>query len=171
MLKTAAEKFGWTADRFPSGRGFGVACGVDAGTWVAAMAEVKVNKDTGDVKVNRVVSVQDMGLCINPEGAVIQMEGCIMMGLGYTLTEDIHFKNGEIFDLNFDTYELPRFSWLPTIETHIIDNQNEPAQGGGEPAIVVMGAVVANAIYDAVGARLYQLPMIPERVKAAIPKK
>jgi CO/xanthine dehydrogenase Mo-binding subunit len=99
------------------------------------------------------------------------MEGCIMMGLGYTLTEDIHFKNGEIFDLNFDTYELPRFSWLPTIETHIIDNQNEPAQGGGEPAIVVMGAVVANAIYDAVGARLYQLPMIPERVKAAIPKK
>ena len=171
VLKTAAEKFGWTADRFPSGRGFGVACGVDAGTWVAAMAEVKVNKDTGDVKVNRVVSVQDMGLCINPEGAAIQMEGCIMMGLGYTLTEDIHFKNGEIFDLNFDTYELPRFSWLPKIETHIIDNQNEPAQGGGEPAIVVMGAVVANAIYDAVGARLYQLPMIPERVKAAIPKK
>ena len=59
---------------------------------------------------------------------------------------------------------------MPKIETHIIDNQSEPAQGGGEPAIVVMGAVVANAIYDAVGARLYQLPMIPERVKAAIPK-
>jgi nicotinate dehydrogenase subunit B len=170
VLKTAAEKFGWTTKKFPSGRGFGAACGLDAGTWVAAMAEVKVNKDTGAVKVNRVVAVQDMGLCINPEGAAIQMEGCIMMGLGYTLTEDIHFKNGEIFDLNFDTYELPRFSWLPKIDTHIIDNQNEPAQGGGEPAIVVMGAVIANAIYDAVGARLYQLPMIPERVKAAIPK-
>lgn len=171
VIKTAAEKFGWKPSKTPSGRGFGVACGVDAGTWVAVIAEIDVNKNTGDVKVNRVVCVQDMGLCVNPEGAKIQMEGCITMGLGYSLKEDIHFKNGEIFDLNFDTYEIPRFSWLPEIETHIIDNQNEPAQGGGEPAIVVMGAVIANAIYDAVGARLYQLPMIPERVKAAMMKR
>jgi len=132
------------------------------------MAEVDVDKKTGDVRVKRVVAAQDMGLTINPEGATIQMEGCITMGLGYALKEDIHFKNGEIFDLNFDSYEIPRFSWLPKIETYIIDNKNEPAQGGGEPAIIVMGAVVANAIYDAVGARLYQQPMIPERVKAVI---
>jgi nicotinate dehydrogenase subunit B len=171
VIKTCAEKFRWEPAKAPSGRGFGVAVGTDAGTWVAAMAEIEVNKNSGDIKVKRVVCVQDMGLCINPEGATIQMEGCIMMGLGYTLKEDIHFKNGEIFDLNFDTYEIPRFSWLPKIETQIIDNQNEPAQGGGEPAIIVMGAVIANAIYDAVGARLYQLPMIPERVKAAIEQK
>jgi nicotinate dehydrogenase subunit B len=170
VLITAAEKFGWKPAKVPSGRGFGVAVGIDAGTWVAAIAEVEVNKNTGDVQVKRVVCAQDMGLCVNPEGASIQMEGCITMGLGYSLKEDIHFKNGEIFDLNFDTYKIPRFSWLPKIETHIIDNQNEPAQGGGEPAIVIMGAVIANAIYDAVGARLYQLPMIPERVKATIMK-
>ena len=83
---------------------------------------------------------------------------------GFGLREDIHFRGGEILDLNFDTYEIPRFSWLPEIETVIIDNKNADPQGGGEPAIVIMGAVVANAIYDAVGARVKQMPMDPKRV-------
>jgi isoquinoline 1-oxidoreductase len=165
VLKATADKFGWKPAKSPSGRGFGIACATDAGTYVAAIAEVEVNKNSGEVKVKRVVCVQDMGLAINPEGAKIQMEGCITMGLGYALKEDIHFKNGELFDLNFDAYDIPRFSWLPKIETEIIDNKNADPQGGGEPAIVIMGAVIANAIYDAIGARLLQLPMNPERVK------
>ncbi len=170
VLQTAADKYGWKPAKTPSGIGRGIACGVDAGTVVAAIAEVAVNKATGEVQVNRVVCAQDMGLAINPEGATIQMEGCITMGMGYALREDIRFKGGDIFDTNFDTYEIPRFSWLPKIETVIIDNKNAAPQGGGEPAIIVMGAVIANAIYDAVGARVYQLPMTPERVKAAIEK-
>ena len=109
-----------------------------------------------------------MGLVINPEGAKIQIEGCITMGLGYALKEDIHFKNGEIFDLNFDTYEIPRFSWLPDIETFIVDDKEASPQGGGEPAIINMGAVIGNAIYDAVGVRMLQLPMSPERVRQAL---
>jgi CO/xanthine dehydrogenase Mo-binding subunit len=168
VLKAAADKFGWKPAKSPSGRGFGIACGIDAGTYVAAIAEVEVNKNSGEVKVKRVVCAQDMGLAINPEGAKIQMEGSITMGLGYALKEDIHFKDGQIFDLNFDTYDIPRFSWLPKIETEIIDNKNADPQGGGEPAIVIMGAVVANAIYDAIGARVTQLPMNPERVKEAM---
>ncbi|MDR3609430.1 MAG: molybdopterin-dependent oxidoreductase [Ignavibacteriaceae bacterium] len=168
VLKTAADKFGWKSAKSPSGRGYGIACATDAGTYVAAMAEVEVNKSSGDVKVKRVLCVQDMGLAINPEGAKIQMEGSITMGLGYTLKEDIHFKDGEIFDLNFDSYDIPRFSWLPKIETIIMDKKDDDPQGGGEPAIVIMGAVVANAIYDAVGARVMQLPMNPERVKEAM---
>lgn len=168
VLKATADKFGWKPAKSPSGRGFGIACGIDAGTYVAAIAEVEVNKNNGEVKVKRVVCVQDMGLAINPEGAKIQMEGSITMGLGYALKEDIHFNNGEITDLNFDSYDIPRFSWLPKIETEILDKKNEDPQGGGEPAIVVMGAVVANAIYDAVGARVRQLPMNPERVKEAM---
>lgn len=170
VLKTAAEKFGWKASAAPSGRGFGIACGTDAGTTVAAFAEVDLNKKTGDVKVKRVVCAQDMGLAINPEGAKIQMEGCITMGLGYALKEDIHFKDGEILDLNFDTYEIPRFSWVPKIETIIIDNKNAPPQGGGEPAIILMGALIANAIYDAAGVRLFQLPLTAERIKEQLNK-
>jgi CO/xanthine dehydrogenase Mo-binding subunit len=168
VLQAAADKFGWKPAKAPSGRGYGVACGIDAGTYVAAIAEVDVDRITGQVKTKRVVCAQDMGLVINPEGATIQMEGCITMGLGYSLREDIRFKDGEILDVNFDTYEIPRFSWLPKIETVILDSKDDPSQGGGEPAIVVMGAVVGNAVYDAVGARLHQMPMSPERIKEAL---
>lgn len=168
VLKAAAEKFGWKPGKLPSGRGFGVACGFDAGTWVAVMAEVAVNKDNGSVQVKRVVAAQDMGLVINPQGAKIQMEGCVNMGLGYALTEEVHFKGGQVLDLNFDTYQLPRFSWMPEIETVLIDSKDPDPQGGGEPVIICMGAVIANAIFDATGARLFQLPMTPERIISAM---
>jgi CO/xanthine dehydrogenase Mo-binding subunit len=141
---------------------------MDAGTWVAAIAAVKVDATKGTVRVERVVCAQDMGMVINPEGAKMQMEGCIMMGLGYALTEEIHFEGGKILDTNFDTYALPRFSWMPKIETVIIEANEQPPQGGGEPAIILMGAVVANALHDATGARLLQLPMTPARIQAAL---
>jgi isoquinoline 1-oxidoreductase len=111
-----------------------------------------------------------MGLCVNPEGSTIQMEGCITMGLGYTFSEELIFEGGNIKDRNFDTYEIPRFSWLPKIETVILDRQDQAPQGGGEPAIIAIGAVVANAIFDATGARLYRMPFTPERVLEALKK-
>jgi CO/xanthine dehydrogenase Mo-binding subunit len=132
------------------------------------MAEVQVDKASGKVKIKPMVCAQEMGIVINPEGATMQIEGCVMMGLGYALSEDVRFRGGEVLDRNFDTYELPRFSWLPAIETILVKNDELPPQGGGEPAIVPVGAVVANAIFDACGARLFQLPMTPERVKKAI---
>lgn len=168
VLQAAANKFGWKPAKPPSGRGYGIATGIDSGTYVAHMAEVEVDKKTGHVQVKRVVCAQDMGLSINPEGAKIQIEGCITMGLGYALTEDVRFKNGEIFDLNFDTYEIPRFSWLPKIETVVIDDREAAPQGGGEPAVICIGGLIANAIFDAIGARVFQLPMTPERIKQAL---
>ncbi len=171
VLDACAKKFGWTPKPGPSKRGYGVAIGEDAGTYVANMAEVKVDAATGAIKVIRVVCAQDMGVVVNPEGAMQQMEGCIMMGLGYTLAEEARFKNGEVLDKNFGSYTLPKFSWMPKIETMLIDNPDLPSQGGGEPAIVSMGAVIANAVFDATGVRLTQLPMTPTRVKAALGKK
>jgi nicotinate dehydrogenase subunit B len=168
VLETAAKKFGWTPAKSPSGRGYGIASGIDAGTYVAHMAEVDVDKKTGIVEVKRVVCAQDMGLSVNPAGAKIQMEGCITMGLGYALMEDIHFKGGEIFDLNFDTYEIPKFSLIPRIDTILIEDRDAAPQGGGEPAIICMGGLIANAIFDAIGARVLQLPMTPERILLAV---
>ena len=170
VLKAAAERFGWTPAKPPSKRGYGVACGMDAGTWVAMIIEAEVDAKKGTVQVKRVVCAQDMGLVVNPEGAKMQVEGCATMGMGYALTEEVHFKDGRVLDTNFDTYELPRFSWVPKIETVLIDAKDSPSQGGGEPAIILMGAVIANAIYDRTGARLFQLPMTPERILAAIQK-
>lgn len=171
VLKAAAEKFGWQPAKSPSGRGWGIACGPDAGTYVAHIAEAIVDKTTGAGRVKRVVCAQDMGLSVNPEGAKIQIEGAVTMGLGYALTEKIRFRGGEILDNNFDTYEIPRFSWTPEIEAIVLENRESAPQGGGEPAIIGMGAVVANAVFDAVGARLLELPMTPEKVRAALSAK
>jgi CO/xanthine dehydrogenase Mo-binding subunit len=161
-------QFGWKAARAPSGRGVGVSCAIYLGTYVATMAEVAVNKATGAVQVKRVVCAQDQGVIVSPDGSRQQIEGSITMGLGYALTEEVHFKNGEVLDRNFDTYQIPRFSWLPQIETVLVENPAVAASGCGEPPIVNMGAVLANAIYDATGARLRQLPMTPARILEAL---
>ena len=167
-LEAAAGKFGWKPAKAPSGRGVGVSCGVYSGTVVATMAEVAVDKKTGRVRVKRVVCAQDQGVTVSPEGSRQQMEGSITMGLGYALTEEVRFKDGAVLTRNFDSYELPRYSWLPKIETVLIDNPTLAASGCGEPPIINMGAVVANAIFDGVGVRLLQLPMTPDRVLAAL---
>jgi len=141
VLEAAAKQFGWKSGRTPSGRGVGVACAIYLGTYVATMAEVALDKSTGRVQVQRVVCAQDEGVIVNPDGSRQQIEGSITMGLGYALTEEVRFKEGEVPDRNFDTYEIPRF---------------------------YMGAVIANAIYDAVSARLRQLPMTPPRIQQAL---
>jgi isoquinoline 1-oxidoreductase len=167
-LKAVADLFGYVPGKTPSGRGIGVACGTDAGTWVAHMAEIKVDKNTGKVQVVRIACAQDMGLCVNPEGALIQMEGCITMGLGYTFTEEVKFEGGKILDKGFDTYQIPKFSWVPKIDCIILDRKDKPPTGGGEPAIVPVGALIGNAIHDATGARLFRTPLTAERVLEAI---
>jgi isoquinoline 1-oxidoreductase len=170
VLNAAAKQFGWKSSKTPSGRGYGISCGIDAETYVACMAEVEVDRGSGRITVKRVVCAQDMGQVVNPQGATIQMEGCITMGLGYALSEEVRFSNGRLLDVNFDTYEIPRFSWVPEIETVIVPNPDLAPKGGGEPAIVCMGGVLATAVYDATGAKVLQLPMTPQRVKSALEK-
>jgi nicotinate dehydrogenase subunit B len=168
VLEQAARTFGWNDFRRRPGHGRGLACVDYLGTYVAAAAEVDADLRTGEVQVRRLVCAQDLGQVINPEGARMQMEGCMMMGMGYALSEEVHFYGGEIRDKNFDTYRIPRFSWMPKIETVLVENPEMPPQGGGEPAITLMGAVLANAVSDAAGARLFELPMTPERVQKAL---
>jgi len=111
-----------------------------------------------------------MGEIINPQGARLQIEGGITMGLSAALFEEIKFSGGKIYTSNFDTYQITRFSDAPLIDIILVDNPNLPPQGCGEPAITTVGAALANAIYDAAGARLYTLPLTPERILAAIEK-
>ncbi len=168
VLEAAAGRFGWVPVKTPSGRGWGISCGIDAETCVAAMAEVEVDRGSGRVSVKRVVCAQDMGQVVNPRGAALQMEGCVTMGLGYALSEEIRFRDGRLSDTNFDTYAIPRFSSLPKIDTVIVPNPDLAPKGGGEPAIVCMGGVLATAVFDATGAKVLQLPMTPQRVKDAL---
>lgn len=168
VLSTAADKFGWTHAKFPSGRGYGISCINYLNTYVATIAEVEVNKKTGDVRVKRIVCAQDMGEVVNPEGARAQMAGGITMGLGFALSEEIQFKGGKVLTASFDNYDIPRFSWTPEIETILVENKALPPQGGGEPAITTVGGLITNAVHDAIGVKLCRLPLTRERVKAAM---
>lgn len=168
VLEAAAKAYGWKAAATPSHQGRGVALGIDAGAYVALIADVDVDRKSGNIKVKRVVVSQDMGQVVNPMGATMQAEGCVTMGLGYALSEELQFKGGDIIDRNFDTYVLPHYSEVPVIETILVPNDALSPQGGGEPAIGQVGAAIANAVFDATGARLYRMPMTPKRVLAAL---
>ncbi len=170
VLKAAADKFDRSFSKGPSGKGYGIACTDYLNTYLATIAEVKVDKKTGEVKVERIVCAQDMGEIINPQGATIQIEGGLTMGIGSALTEEIQFKGGKVLDENFDTYEITKFSSAPKIDVVLIDNPELAPQGCGEPAITTTGAVIANAIYDAVGVRMFELPMTPEKILKELKK-
>ena len=137
-------------------------------TYVATIAQVSVNKSSGKVKVEHLVCAQDMGEIINPQGAKLQIEGGITMGLSAALSEELEFSSGEIRTENFDSYQITKFSDAPSIDIVLVDNPELPPQGCGEPAITTVGAALANAVFDAVGARVYILPMTPERILAAM---
>ena len=109
VLQAAAKQFGYKpSKRAPSGRGIGIACGFIYKTYVATIAEVDVDKKTGEVRVKRVVAACDPGTVVNPEGAKQQVEGCITMGVGYALSEEVQFAKGEVFTKNFDSYDIPQ---------------------------------------------------------------
>ncbi len=168
-LKAAADKFGWKEQKPPKGTGRGIAVGFDAGTYVTIIVEVEVNSQNGEVKVKRAVVGQDMGQVVNPQGSIIQAEGCVNMGLGYSLTEDIEFDWGEVKTTNFNNYSIPLFSHIPdVIETAFVDAMDQPPQGGGEPAIICVGGAIANAVFEACGARVFRMPVTPERILTAL---
>jgi CO/xanthine dehydrogenase Mo-binding subunit len=167
VLETAAKRFGWKAAKAPSRRGVGVACGTYSNSCNATMAEVAVHKD-GRVEVKRVLIALDVGVQLNPDGLRQQAEGAVMMGLGYALSEQLRFQGGKVLTGNFDDYQIPRFSWLPEIDVVLVDNPQLNALGAGEPPIIAMGAALANAVFDATGKRLLELPMTEERVKKAL---
>lgn len=162
-LKLGAEKFGWNRKK-KEGHGFGIALGEDAGTSVVMMAEVYVNKETGEVTPIKVVCSQDMGQVVNPHGATVQTEGGITMGLGYALYEDIEFNGGNVKSRNFKNYTITKFSNTPEIECVFIDKMDSKPQGGGEPAIICVGGAIANAVFDACGARVNRMPITPKRI-------
>jgi CO/xanthine dehydrogenase Mo-binding subunit len=120
------------------------------------------------VQVKRVVFGFDQGLTLNPDCMRQQMEGGMTMGMGYAFGEEVRFADGEVFTRSFETYPTPRFSWVPKIETILIENRDAPPEGGGEGAIVTSGGLYANAVFDAIGVRLTRLPMTPESIRKAL---
>lgn len=167
-LKLAADTFGYNTPK-KEGHGYGIALGEDAGTLVAIISEVRVDKSTGEVHPVKIVCAQDMGQVVNPHGATVQTEGGVTMGLGYALYEEIEFDGGMVETRTFSNYPFTTFSKTPKITCVFMDKMNAAPQGGGEPAIICVGGSIANAVFDACGARVNRMPITPQRVLAAMP--
>ena len=165
VLETVAEKAGW-GKQMPKGRGLGIAQHSCFGTYVAQVADVSVGSD-GKIKVNRVVAAVDCGPVVNPDPLVAQVEGAITMALSTALKEEIMFAKGGVASSNFDDYDVIRMSEVPDIEVHVIKS-NDKIGGIGEPGVPPTAPAVANAVFNAVGARVRRIPLTPRRVLAAM---
>lgn len=175
VLLAAAKKVGWKDRPSPApassgakATGRGVAIANRSGTMVAAVAEVEVDKSTGQVTVNRITLAHDCGLIVNPDGLRNQIEGNIMQGVSRALMEEVHFDGTGAKDLDWKSYPVIRFEHIPEVELVIINRLDVPPQGGGEASITPITGSIANAIFDATGVRLRRAPFTPERVLAAL---
>jgi isoquinoline 1-oxidoreductase len=165
VLESAATKFGWSKVRADEQRGFGLALGLEKGSYVATCVEVRIDKAAGKVSVARVVQAFECGAVLNPDHLKNQNEGSIVMGLGGALFEAMHFENGRIENARFSDYRVPRFSDTPKIEIVLLDRKDLPSAGAGETPIIGIAPAVGNAICSATGVRLRSLPMVPDGFK------
>jgi CO/xanthine dehydrogenase Mo-binding subunit len=176
VLDAVLEKANWDTRPSPNpkqkgvvqGRGLGFARYENDQAIVACVAFVSVDTATGIVRVPRVVVAHDCGLIINPDGVKNQIEGNVIQSLSRALKEEVKFDEYRVTSVNWETYPILKFSEVPDIDIVLLDRPDQPALGAGEPSHITTAAAVANAIFDATGARLRQIPFTPERVKAAL---
>jgi len=171
VIRTAAERFGWAAyqPRKGRGRGFAFARYKNLGAYVAVAFEVEVEGESGRVSVARAMAAVDSGQAVNPDGIRNQIEGGILQSLSWSLYESVTFDSMRITSRDWSSYPILRFSAVPErIDVHVIDRPGQPFLGTGEAAQGPTAACLANAVADATGVRIRELPLTSKRVKAAI---
>ncbi|MCL4559481.1 MAG: molybdopterin-dependent oxidoreductase, partial [Chloroflexi bacterium] len=176
VLKAATDRANWERRPAPKreqkslveGRGLAFARYENTQAIVACVANVEVDTDTGAVTVKRLVAAHDCGLIINPDGLKNQIEGNLIQSLSRALKEEVKFEGARQTSVDWESYPILTFSEVPEVEVILINRPDQPAVGAGEPATITTAAAVANAIFDATGARVRQMPFTPARVKAAI---
>jgi len=182
VVRAAAKTANWQtrpSPRAPARRtgvvsGRGMSCVLYEGDngYCAMVAEVDVNQDTGRIVVKRFVIANDSGPVSNPDGLKNQLEGGALHGLSRTLNEEVTWNDQQVTSIDWRTYRpLPVGAEIPKIETVLINRPDARAMGAGETAVTVVAAAIANAVFDATGARLRQVPFTPERVKAELGKR
>lgn len=161
VLTTAATRFDWDRRKTSAGRdvGVGLACGTEKASYVAACAEVAVNRARGTIDVRRVCEVFECGTILNPDNLRSQVYGCLMMGMGAALREEMQFADGRILNARFSQYLVPRFADVPELDVHLINRPDIEPAGGGETPIIAIAPAIANAVFDAVGVRVREMPI------------
>jgi isoquinoline 1-oxidoreductase len=171
VLEAATKAFGWGKTKAADGRGFGLSCGFEKGSYVATCAEIAIERDAknrknSQVRIVRVVEAFECGAVVNPLHLKNQIEGAIVQAVGGALFEAIQFANGKILNGHFADYRLPRFGDTPAIEVVLVDRTDLPSEGAGETPIVGLAPAVGNAIFNATGLRLKSLPLAPKGIAA-----
>jgi len=161
ILEAAAKHFDWPARRkkITPEVGVGLACGTEKNSVVAACVEVGIDRKQGQLKVKYVCEVFECGPIINPANLLSQVQGCIIMGLGAALREEMQFEDGKILNAGFAGYLVPRFKDVPKIDVHLINKTDIPSAGGGETPIIAIAPAIANAVFAATGIRIRSMPM------------
>ena len=170
VIRLASARFGWNDyKRGPTrGRGFAFARYKNLGAYAAIVLDVEVRKESGLVRVHKAVAVTDSGEAVNPDGIRNQIEGGIIQSLSWTLAEEVSFDSTRVTSVDWGGYPILRFNSVPdSIDVHIIDHPGQPFLGTGEAAQGPTAAALANAIADATGARIRQLPLSRTRISAA----
>jgi nicotinate dehydrogenase subunit B len=165
VLQAAARAFEWGRKK-SEGRGYGIACGFEKGSYIATAAEVSVDAKTGRVKIERVVESFECGAIVNKLHLHNQVEGAVVQAIGGALFEGIQFKDGQILNGKFSKYRLPRFSDVPKIDIVLLDRKDLPSAGAGETPIVGLAPAVGNAIFDATGVRVRSMPLAADGVRS-----
>lgn len=175
ILIATTKKAGWTDRPAPAlatseGKavGRGVAAANRANTMTTAVAEVEVDKATGEVTVKKITLGHDCGLIVNPDGLKNQIEGNVLQAVSRALFEEVKFDSSGQTNLDWKSYPVIRFGQVPEVDVVLANHIDMQPLGGGEPSIVPVTAAIANAIFDATGARLRQVPFTPERVLEAM---
>ena len=182
LVNAVAERAGWMPrpvrqereGDIVQGRGFAYALYVHSkfpgygAAWSAWIADVEVNKATGDVSVTRVIAGQDSGLMINPDGVRHQIEGNIIQSTSRALMEEVSFSGPKVASREWGAYPIIKFPQLPDIDVLMLPRLDQPPLGVGESASVPSAAAIANAIYDATGVRFREPPFTPERILAGL---
>ena len=161
VLEAAARHFDWPARRkkVTSEMGVGLACGTEKNSVVAACVEVGIDRKQGEIKVHEVCEAFECGPIMNPANLTSQVQGCIMMGLGAALREEMQFEEGKILNASFSGYLVPRFEDVPKIDVHLINKTDIPSAGGGETPIIAIAPAIGNAVFAATGIRVRSMPM------------
>jgi CO/xanthine dehydrogenase Mo-binding subunit len=137
-------------------------------TYTAVVIEVLVDRDSGQITPVRAVIAADAGQVIDPSGLANQLEGGLIQSTSWTLKEQVRFDRVRVTSTDWESYPILRFPEVPTVETILIDRPGEPYLGSGEAAQPPTPAAIANAVFDAVGVRLRDVPFTPDRVRGAL---
>jgi CO/xanthine dehydrogenase Mo-binding subunit len=169
VITQAADQFGWSTGKRGEGRGFAFARYKNLGAYCAIALALRVEHETGQIRLGRVVAAVDSGQDINPDGIRNQIEGAIVQAASWTLYEQVHFDRRRILSTDWSGYPIMRFPAVPeSIAVHIVPRPGQPFLGTGEAGQGPTAAAIANALRDAAGIRLRDVPFAASKVKAAI---